>query len=350
MAYYPEYTLFDNNLQAYLTALAVAIGLYIIFKIFKTIVLQHFKKIAKKIPGKYDDFIFNLVDGISLFSLKIISLFIGLQWLNLAEKVSKPSHWIIGIIIFWEGVKAGKSTIKFFTNDYIDRKGIADKSGDVAVINTLGMVANFALWVIAGLLLLQNLGFNVNSLIASLGIGGIAVALALQNVLGDLFSSLSIFFDKPFQVGDFIIFGKEMGTVKKVGLKTTRIKTPQGQQLVVANSDITKARIQNFQKMEKRRINFLIGIAYETPIQKVEAVPLIIGKIFENNDDIELLRCYFKSYGDFSLIFEIVYNINNKNFQTYIDNHHAINIAIKKSFEKEKIKFAYPTQTVYMKK
>lgn len=206
------------------------------------------------------------------------------------------------------------------------------------------------LWVFAGLIVLSNLGFNISSLIAGLGIGGIAVAFALQNILTDIFSSFSIFLDKPFKAGDFIVVGNDMGVVEKIGIKTTRLKTLQGEELVVSNKELTSVRVRNFKKLEKRRVVSMLGICYETNSEKLKAIPSIIKDIVSAIDVTEFDRCHFKDYGDFSLNFETVYYINSADYAQYMDAQQAINFRIKEEFEKRSIGFAYPTQTLYIQK
>jgi small-conductance mechanosensitive channel len=194
------------------------------------------------------------------------------------------------------------------------------------------------------------LGYNVNSLIAGLGIGGIAVALAVQNILGDLFSSFTLLLDKPFQVGDYIVIGADSGTVERIGMKTTRIKSLQGEELIVPNAELTGTRIQNFKKMTKRRVVFLIGITYETPHDKIKKVNDIVASIVNKSEHAELDRVHFKEFGDFSLNFEVVFYVNSSVYAVYMDTRQEINFALKEKFDKEGISFAYPTQTLFVEK
>jgi len=203
-------------------------------------------------------------------------------------------------------------------------------------------------WFVVILIALDNLGVNIKTLIAGLGIGGIAVALALQNILGDLFASLSIILDKPFVIGDFIIINEYLGTVEHIGLKTTRIRSLSGEQLIFSNSDLLKSRIRNFKRMYERRVVFTIGVLYQTPYEKLCRIPKMIREIVEGNDQVRFDRAHFKEYGDFSLKFEIVYWIQNPDYNLYMDIQQTINLEIYKKFEASRIKFAYPTQTLFL--
>jgi len=197
---------------------------------------------------------------------------------------------------------------------------------------------------------LSNFGYNISTLIAGLGIGGVAIALALQNILTDIFASFSIYFDKPFQTGDFIIVGNDLGVVKKIGIKTTRLQTLQGEELVISNKELTETRIHNYKKMQKRRIVFNFGLTYDTSSAKLKKVLQILKGIIDKIEIAELDRVHFNKFGDFSLNFEVVYYLASSDYNEYMDTQQAINLAIKEKFEKDGIKFAYPTQTVFVNK
>ena len=219
-----------------------------------------------------------------------------------------------------------------------------------AITKLISQIIKFTLWIVGVLLILQNLGINVTSLIAGFGIGGVAVALAAQAVLGDLFASFSIFVDKPFTVGDYISIGTESGTVQKIGIKSTRIKTLTGNELIISNNDLTSARVNNYKRMQSLRISFSVGVLYETGAEKLEKIPNIIKEVIEKTDQAKFSRVHFKSFGDFSLIYEIVYLVEVSDYDVYMDVQQEINLGIYKEFEKEGIEFAYPTQTILLNK
>jgi small-conductance mechanosensitive channel len=258
------------------------------------------------------------------------------------------SSWIIAFAAFLL-IIALQKFIDFTVEKIINkRKGGAENN--VEIIKLLSVLAKILLWVVAVLLILSSLGYNITSLIAGLGIGGIAVALALQNILGDIFSSLSIYFDKPFKPGDVIAVSGHTGAVKKIGIKSTRIQTLQGEELIMSNSELTKASVQNFGLMKRRRVIFNINVAYGAPAEKLKRIPDIIRKIAAAQAETEVDRVHFKAFGDFSLIYEIVYYVESNEYGKYMDIQQAINLAIVDKFEEEKIAIAYPTQTVYVKK
>jgi small-conductance mechanosensitive channel len=215
-------------------------------------------------------------------------------------------------------------------------------------LSLAGLGARIVIWTVAGLVMLDNLGFNITTLMASLGIGGIAVALALQTILGDIFSSVSIALDKPFAIGDFIVIDDYMGTVEYIGMKTTRLRSLGGEQIVISNTELLKNRIRNYKRMEERRIQFEFGIAYDTALEEVKAIPEMVRAIVTSLDCTRFDRAHFKGYGDSSLKFEVVYYVLDPDFNKYMDIQQAINHAMLEQFRERSIVFAYPTRTLYI--
>jgi small-conductance mechanosensitive channel len=217
-------------------------------------------------------------------------------------------------------------------------------------MNALSFVGRLILWVVVFLLVIDNLGVDVTALVAGMGIGGIAVALAVQNILGDLFASLSIVLDKPFVNGDFIVVGDMAGSVEHVGIKTTRIRSISGEQLVFSNSDLLQSRVRNFGRMEQRRVVFSLGVTYQTPADKLERIPSLIRSAIETQEGVRFDRSHFASYGDSALSFETVYYVGSSDYTQHMDILQAVNLRIYRAFEQEGIEFAYPTQTLFVVK
>jgi small-conductance mechanosensitive channel len=206
------------------------------------------------------------------------------------------------------------------------------------------------IWGLGIVFLLDNMGFKISAVLAGLGIGGIAVALAAQAILGDLFSYFCILFDRPFELGDFIIQGEYMGTVEKIGIKTTRIRSLGGEQLVFSNTDLTNSRVRNYKRMQLRRVVFNLGVTYQTTLEQIKAAPEIIKDIILKTPETKFDRAHFASYGDFSLNIEVVYYVMSSDYNKYMDIQQAINFHIKEAFEKRGLEFAYPSQTIFMAK
>jgi small-conductance mechanosensitive channel len=228
---------------------------------------------------------------------------------------------------------------------------LAPRKTKVAMRNALSLiqfVVRVGVWSLAFLLIFENLGFDVTALVAGLGIGGIAVALAAQSVLGDLFASLAIVLDRPFEVGDFIVFGDQRGRVEKIGIKTTRLRSVSGEQIVCANSDLINSRIHNYKRMAERRVLFGFGTTYDTPAEKLERIPALLKEIIEAQELTRFDRAHFQGFGDSALNFEIVYFVLSADYNTYMNVHQAIILKIVRSFQREGIDFAYPTRTLHV--
>jgi small-conductance mechanosensitive channel len=228
------------------------------------------------------------------------------------------------------------------------RRQLVESPGDVAGTDLLWLVLRMAIWVVIVLLALDNLGMNVTTLIAGLGIGGVAVALAAQNILGDLFASFSIVMDQPFVVGDQLGIDDFTGTVERVGLKTTRLRSVSGEQLVFSNADLLSSRIRNFGRMTERRVSFTIGVAYRTSVDDLRRIPQIVRAAVELEKDARFERAHFTQYGEFALIFEIVYYVLLPNFDVHADIRQRVNLALFERFAEEGIEFGFPTQKLYV--
>lgn len=221
------------------------------------------------------------------------------------------------------------------------------------ILFVLRAVFNVIIYLIAFFVFLAFSGIDL----AGLAIGGAATAIiigfALQSILGDFFSAFSIYFDKPFELGDYIVVGDYSGTVTKIGMKSTRVELLQGEELILSNKELTAASIRNFKKMKKRRIAFSFGVKYDTPNKKLKKIPEIIQSIIdpEKLEYVDKLdRVHFSEFGDFSLKFDVVYYLNTHDFIKYKDTQQAINFAIREVFEKEDIEMAFPTQTIFLEK
>jgi small-conductance mechanosensitive channel len=342
-----NYELLGNTVQDYGMALAVLIGLIIIFSIFQRLVLHRLEKLAKKTKTDIDDAFIQIFKTIKPPFYFFLAFFIGIRMLDFPVLVQK----IIGaILIIWVIFLAVKA-VQIFIN-YLFRKKLEQESdrGTKSAIGAINIIAKIILWSMGLLMILSNLGVNITSIIAGLGVGGIAIAFALQNILADLFSSFAIYFDKPFVVGDFIVIGNKSGTVEKIGIKTTRIRALQGEEVVVSNQELTSAQIQNFKKMKERRSAFTIGVIYDTPAEKLRKIPVIIGQIVDKVENARFDRTHFKEFADSSLNFEIVYYITSNDYKQYMDVQQNINFKIVDAFQGEGIEMAYPTQTLFINK
>ena len=338
---------FGNSLLEYTKALGLFIILLIVFKIVQYIILRKLGNLAKKTKTDIDDTLITIVKSLKPPFYWFLAFFFAVRFLALDALTVKIINGILAVWIVYQVIAGIQILINYILNKKFAKE---DDAGAKAAINYIGLISKIILWSGGLLLIFSNIGIDITSLIAGLGIGGIAIAFALQNILSDLFSSFAIYFDKPFAIGDFIVTGNHSGIVEKIGIKTTRIRALQGEEIVISNNELTSARIQNFKKLEKRRIVSSFGILYETPIEKIKKVKSIVENIFKNLEDTEFSRVHFKQLGDFSLNFEVVYSITTNDYNIYMDTQERFNLALREEFEKEGIEFAYPTQKVFMAK
>lgn len=339
---------FGNTVKEYLIAFAIIVAGIIIVNIFRKIILSRLKVWSEKTETEIDDFLIKGIEKTAVPLLYFGVLYVAIKSLTLSAQADKIVNVASIVIVTFFIVRLIMSIIRFSLNFYLKRKGSPEEKQ--RQIRGLVTIIAIFVWAIALMFLLDNLGYDISAVIAGLGIGGIAIALAAQAVLGDLFSYFVIFFDRPFEIGDFIIVGDKLGVVEYVGIKTTRVRAIGGEQLVFSNTDLTSSRVHNFKKMERRRVVFKIGVTYQTKAEQLKEIPQIVKQIIEAQEDTTFDRGHFASYGDFSLVFEFVYYVIGSDYVKYMDTQQAINLKIYEEFEKQNIEFAYPTQTLYMNK
>ena len=341
-------TYLGNTFESYLIALGMIIIGLILVKILQKIVLYRLKKWAAKTATTLDDLLIKSVEK-SIIPLLYFGVFYSaLTSLTLIDKLSKGIHIVSLFIITFFIVRFISSTIMFTIGYFIKKQERGEEKA--RQLRGMTVLINIFVWVIGLMFLMDNLGFDISAVIAGLGIGGIAIALAAQAILGDLFSYFVIFFDRPFEVGDFITVQDKVGTVEYTGIKTTRLRSLTGEQLVFSNTDLTNARVHNFKKMQERRVVFKLGVIYQTTAVQLEEIPKLVREIIEKHSDVRFDRGHFSSFGDFSLNFEFVYFVIGSEYIKYMDTQQSINMKIYKEFENRKIEFAYPTQTLYLNK
>lgn len=344
-----QQTYFQNKIIDYLTVLAIFILLIIVIKIGQGLLIKLLKAWAKKTTTKIDNkFVIAFEQKIKPFLnlLYFSVLYFSIKQLNLNPQIEKFLNVFFIVLLTFFGVRFLLSIITYSVETYWIKKekDLSKKQVLKGVITILNLVA----WSIAIIILLDNLGIKVSALVAGLGIGGIAIALAAQTLLGDFFSYFIIFFDRPFKIGDFIIVGDYLGTVDHIGLKTTRIHSLSGEQIVFSNQDLTNSRVRNYKQMDRRRVAFQFGVIYQTPLEQLKKISRIVEDIITNIPETSFDRAHFASYGDFSLNFEVVYYVQGSNYNKYMNVQQEINFQLKEAFEKQEIEFAYPTQTVLL--
>jgi len=342
----------DYDFSKIVGAAIVFVVLTAIFWLVRMVILQRAKSLAAKTTTTFDDVIVDAIESVKAWVYSLVAFYAALQFFTLPDTIDLIISAVFYFVIVWQLISIAVCFVDYLITRFLEKDedgdGVVDPSAATAS-NMVALIAQIVLWSLGIIFVLSNLGIEVTSLIAGLGIGGIAVAFALQGVLSDLFASFSLYFDKPFRIGDFIVIGSDMGTVEKIGIKSTRIRTLQGEELVVSNAELTSARVQNFKRMEERRIVSKFGITYETPEDKVKEVDGLVENIFTSIDGARLDRVHFASFGDSALIFELVYHVESSDYAEFMDIQQRYNFALLTAFNQKGIEFAYPTQTVYTK-
>jgi small-conductance mechanosensitive channel len=341
-----SYTFLGNDAGQWSMALCIMLAALVLLKVANKWVLRHLGTLASRTQTYLDNVAVSVLSSTPPILIWAAALYAASQALTLTARGALfISTAVIVASLVQLALWADRAVKEWLTHYRAAHQG-QDPASTTSTA-ALGFVTRAALWLIIALMILDNFGVNITTLVASLGIGGIAVALALQNILGDLFSSLSIVLDKPFVVGDFISVDGVAGTVEYVGLKTTRVRSLDGEQVVFSNSDMLKTRIHNYKRMQTRRIVFTIGVTYQTSAEQLQAVPSLIRAIVEKQQHAQFDRAHFKTFSDSSLDFEVVYVVSSADYLTYMDIQQAINLDLFASFSREAIEFAYPTRTVH---
>jgi small-conductance mechanosensitive channel len=341
-------TFFGNTVLSYIIVTAVIIGGLLIMKLITSVVIRALHRWAEKSAGTLDDFIIEILRKNAVPLMYYGVFYVATRNLMLPSALAKGID-VLGVILLTLFSIRIVSGLIAHTVEHVWLKDAAleKQRGFKGVMPAIKVV----IWALGIIFLLDNLGFEISTVIAGLGIGGIAVALAAQAVLGDLFSYFSIIMDRPFETGDFIILNSEhLGTIEHIGIKTTRIRSLGGEQIVLSNSDLTNSRIKNYKRMEKRRVVFHLGVTYQTRADRLKEIPGVIKEIITSTGGTAFDRAHFSSYGDSSLNFEIVYYVLSSDYNRYMDIQQAINLRIYTEFEAQGIEFAYPTQTIFMEK
>jgi small-conductance mechanosensitive channel len=333
-----DWTIAGIALERWLLAVLITIGVYLVASTSIRFVANRLGEWSKRTEGRADDILFDVVSHTNRFLIFLAALLLGLGVLGLPERWADrlPLGWtiVLGVqLALWVN-----RAIHLWMQRYPAS----------ATVTTLTFILRAVVWVIVVLTILANLGVNITAFVASLGIGGIAIALAVQNILSDLFASLSIALDKPFETGDFIISGELLGTVEYIGIKTTRVRSLSGEQVVISNTELLKRLIRNYKRMSERRALFNFGVTYNTPFEHLEALPGIIKKIIEDHPKARFDRAHFAKFGADSLEYEVVYYMLEPDYNLFMDTQQHINLELMRACAERGIDFAFPTRTLHI--
>ena len=290
----------------------------------------------------------DVLEGTSRTLMLVVALLVGAGLLELPGRwESRLAQWWFVAVALQMGLW-GMRGIAIGVRRYVERHSSGGMTQVSASATLMSWGLRTLLWSVVLLAILSNVGVNITAFIASLGVGGIAVALAVQSILADLFASLAIAVDKPFEVGDFVEVGGVSGTVQMIGLKSTRIRSLQGEQVVMSNTDLLKQTIRNYRLLQERRIVFAFGIAFDATAEQAEAVPGIVRKVIEWHKELRFDRAHFKAFGANALEYEVVYTVLDPGYNVYMDMQQSINLALMREFKALGVAFALPTRTVHI--
>jgi len=342
-----KYTIFGNSLLLWISYPIIIAITYFALRAVRNGIVNNLRRRAKTHARELLSLIANVFDQTSNWFLLLLSLKVANALVTPTGKLLTIFHHILVVgFVIQSAVWLAKIARAFVTHSVVAHNSDPARS---AMAGLLTKVIQFVVWLLAFLVLLDNFGINITALVAGLGIGGVAVALAVQKLLGDFLSSISILLDQPFIVGDFITVGDFMGTVEQIGVKTTRVRSLSGEQLIFPNTDLLESRIRNFKRMEQRRVLFQFGIRYETPLEKVEQIPGLVKKIIYEQKHTLFDRAHFFKFGSYALEFEIVYFVNSSDYALYMDIQQAINISLARALKEMGVDFALSTQTMVMR-
>ncbi|MDE2490651.1 MAG: mechanosensitive ion channel family protein [Elusimicrobia bacterium] len=339
-----KHSYWGNTLFAYLVAAVTFVLVVWGFLFGRKVVLGRLRAWAQKTATDLDDFAVELLGKIKTPECYLLGFYIATRPLRFDARVDRLLRSFLIVVVAYRAVTMLQAAVAYGL-----KKAMIGEESDQArrdTVKTLTLLVQGLVWVGAVIFVLDNLGFNVGSMVAGLGIGGVAVALAAQAVLGDLFAALAIFLDRPFVVGDFIVVGEAAGTVERIGIKTTRIRSLSGELLVMGNSQLTSSRIHNYKKMRDRRIVFRFGLLYSTTEKQLAEVPGIVKALVGQDKLLRFDRAHFMNFGDSSLDFEVVYYVEDPDYNKYMDCHQRLLLGLVRELGARGLGFAFPTRTL----
>lgn len=341
-------TQLGNQLSSWLLSLVLTVAVLIVLRSLRSLIVRRLEHVAHGTSTQIDDLAISLLRSSRSWFFLSVSLYIGTLSLDLPGGAENLVRLIVILTLLLQAALWANQIIDYGLQQYA-RHTLEPETEHSNTVSILGLAIRIVLWSIILLLALDNLGIEISGLLAGLGIGGIAIALAVQNILSDLLAYVSITLDRPFKIGDFIVVDDHMGTVEQIGLKTTRIRSLSGEMIIFANHDLLGSRMRNFQDREERRVVFTIGVTYDTPAAKLTTIPAILNEVITAQEQVRFDRAHFSTFSDSSLDFETAYYVTSADYAVYMDVQQAVNLEIVRRFEQHGIEFAFPTHTVHLK-
>jgi small-conductance mechanosensitive channel len=338
---------FGNSLRAYLVFLLLVLIGFVVIRIVHRHLLNRLQKWASSTTGTYDDMLVRLIRKNVVPSLYALVIYHAASDLNLQPSLKRALELLVTLVLAWQGVQITVAFVSEVLRNFWNPKAEERTPEREKSLNGILTLVKVVVWSMAAILAMDNLGIKVSAFMAGLGITGIAVALAAQAVLGDLFAYFVIFFDKPFEVGHFIAVDGTLGEVEHVGLKTTRLRSLSGEQVVLSNKHLTDSKVQNFKKMTRRRAVFQFEVEYSTSEAILRAIPPLVQAAVQSQELATFDRCHLMAFADSGLRFEVVLFIEAPEYNKYMDAQQEIQLQIKAGIEKLGTSFAFPTRTLH---
>jgi len=337
---------FGNSVFWYVAAMDVFLASWIVLFLAHKITIHRLTITTQKTSTRFGDLVLNILQKLDWPLYLIISLNASIIGLNLGIWVLRFVNILTLLISSGYAVIMLREGTNFWLSNFVKKEEGREDPRSKSMVYSVGLLSQILIWIVAILSILSTLEVNITALVGTLGIGGIAIAFALQSILSDVFASFSIYFDRPFAVGDFIQIGLDSGTVEQIGIKSTRIKTLQGQIIIVPNKELTGLRVQNFSHLDARRGKVKFSVAFETPNKHLEEIPKVLESIISKQKYCEFSRSNFEGFGNYGLDFEAVYYVKNPEYKVYMDIQQTINLEFKAFLEQNKIKIAIPNSVL----
>ena len=340
-------TFLDNSVRAWLTAASTTAVIFIVLLVVRRVLHSRIGKLAARSTNQFDDMAVALLGGTRTSTLFVTAVVAGTHTLVLG----RAAPWVdrIGrLVLLWQIALWGVAAVTSWTKHHLEEQAVASRRSSVAMITAMSVAAKVLVWVLIFTTALYTVwDINPASLITTLGVSGIAIALAVQNILGDILAALAIVFDKPFDVGDSIGVDTISGTVEHIGLKTTRIRSVTGEQIILGNGDLLKSRLRNYRRMSQRRVLFNLDVPFDTPAEVLRRIPSMVQEIVTSQSPVQFDRSHVASFTESAVRIETVYHVLDPDYKLYMDIQQNINLEILRKFNSEKLSFALPSRTVY---
>jgi small-conductance mechanosensitive channel len=338
---------YGNTVGAYIWfAASLALSVILVW-CCKQFILHSCEKWSNKHAVFLKDLFFENIEKNLLVPAYFLAFWLNLQQLLVSTALLKFISVTAKILFAYYGIRFLTNFVTPLVEHGLGKKNTFNSKQTATVVKILLQIL---IWTLTLTLLLDNLGIRVSALVTGLGIGGVAIALASQSILGDLFSYFIIFFDRPFELGDYIVIGEFRGTVENIGVKTTRLRSLDGEELVFSNTDLTGSRVRNYKRMNLRRVIFRLNLPQQTPLEKLKEIPQLLETIIREQQQASFDRAHFAEFGASTLVFEVVYYVLSNDYNRYMDIQQAINFRIKEEFAQRNINLAYPAQAVFLQK